>query len=98
MDNNGTPVELLFVDNFTSTLRPWYIQAVQARKPIWTSIYQLSLTPGKSLARVNTIVFGMSSVAPIFDSNGAVTVVGTELVLSDIAEFLGVSDSYRLKI
>jgi diguanylate cyclase (GGDEF)-like protein len=59
--------------------RPWYQQAVAAKKPIWTNIYP-GFTPG-------TIFLAGSQ--PLYDPQGKlVGVIGTDISLTNIQDFL----------
>ncbi|WP_404785754.1 ATP-binding protein [Altericista sp. CCNU0014] len=58
----------------------WYAQAAKAGKPIWTSIYQWQQRPE---------VLSISASIPIYDrSNALQGVLGVDLILSQIGEFL----------
>jgi signal transduction histidine kinase/CheY-like chemotaxis protein len=58
---------------------PWYTDAVKAKKPIWTQIYQWQEKPE---------VLSISSSFPIYSNNKLVGVIGVDLVLSQIGDFL----------
>jgi diguanylate cyclase (GGDEF)-like protein len=64
---------------FKVKTRPWYQQAVAAKKPIWTNIYP-GFTPG-------TIFLAGSQ--PLYDSQGKLAgVIGTDISLTNIQDFL----------
>jgi diguanylate cyclase (GGDEF)-like protein len=64
---------------FRVKTRPWYQQAVAAKKPIWTKIYP-GFTPG-------TIFLAGSQ--PLYDPQGQLAgVIGTDISLTNIQDFL----------
>ncbi|MCD8490252.1 MAG: ATP-binding protein [Desertifilum sp.] len=59
---------------------PWYADAVDARKPLWSQIYQWVDLPE---------IFSISASYPVYDENNElVGVLGVDLILSQISEFL----------
>ncbi|WP_052128489.1 cache domain-containing protein [Neosynechococcus sphagnicola] len=58
---------------------PWYTEAVSARQPIWSSVYQYVGLP----------VVAMTASYPLYDPAGKLQgVLATDLMLSDISRFL----------
>jgi adenylate cyclase len=60
--------------------RPWYKKAIEAGKPTWSGIYPFFSLP---------VRLGLTAVRPIHDENGNVVgVLGSDLVLTQISQFL----------
>jgi sigma-B regulation protein RsbU (phosphoserine phosphatase) len=60
--------------------RPWYVAAIQAGEPTWSSIYPFFSVPAR---------LGITAVRPISDPDGTVRgVLACDLVLSRINQFL----------
>lgn len=58
----------------------WYVDAVKAKKPIWTKIYEWNDKPGE---------LSISHSYPIFNNQGKLLgVIGVDLILNQINEFL----------
>lgn len=67
-------------DDFDPRTRPWFTKAVSERKQVWTDPYLFftSKTPGITVA------------SPVFNEEGGVTgVVGVDIDLSALSDFLG---------
>lgn len=79
-DSEGNPTTLLEKrQNFDPRQRPWYKQAQRANKPTWSPIY-----PDFKNPRL-TITLGQ----PVYDKTQVLRgVVGVDLMLSEIGEFL----------
>jgi signal transduction histidine kinase/DNA-binding response OmpR family regulator len=59
---------------------PWYTDALKAKKPTWTQIYQWIDKPE---------VLSISSSYPVYQRNGKlIGVIGVDLILSQIGDFL----------
>lgn len=66
--------------NFDHRREEWYIAAAEARKPVWSEIYQWEDKPE---------VLSISSSYPVFDNrNQLVGVLGVDLLVSNISQFL----------
>ncbi len=62
--------------------RPWYLDAQEAEKPIWTDIYQLS--------NRRQVRLGIMAAQPVYDNRGNfLGVFGADIVLSQLSDFLG---------
>ncbi|CAD5912302.1 Methyl-accepting chemotaxis protein TlpA [Planktothrix tepida] len=83
LDQQGNRVKLLKKAEYDPRQRPWYQQAKQAQKPIWTSIYPF-------FSRRNTdTALGMSVVWPVFDlQQNLQGVLCINITLLRITEFL----------
>lgn len=83
LDQQGNRVKLLKQAEYDPRQRPWYQQAKQAQKPVWTSIYPF-------FSRRNTdTALGMSAVWPVFDSEQNLQgVLCINITLLRITEFL----------
>ncbi|MEG3840114.1 cache domain-containing protein, partial [Microcoleus sp. herbarium14] len=80
-DSQGNRVKLVEISPkiYDPRIRPWYIAAAAAKKPIWTPIYTDFLT--RELA--------ITAALPIYDDAGKLLgVVGSDLLFSKIKEFL----------
>ena len=81
-DSEGNPTTLLEKEkgqNFDPRQRPWYKQAQRANKPTWSPIYRDFKNPRL------TITLGQ----PVYDKTQVLRgVVGVDLMLSEIGEFL----------
>lgn len=77
----GEPTKLLKITpNYDPRLRPWYIAPVRARKPIWTKIYTYFDSPKLAI----------TAAQPVYGKdNKLIGVVGADLLLSQINQFLG---------
>ena len=83
MDNRGkrTSQRLSVVKNYDARVRPWYQAALRAGKPTWSEIYQFS---SREVVRLGT-----TAVQPVYNDRGKfLGVVGTDIVLSQLSEFL----------
>ncbi|MGB3496445.1 MAG: ATP-binding protein [Elainellaceae cyanobacterium] len=81
VDTLGDRDQLLNVtENYDPRIRAWYQEAKAAGKARWTEVYQL----------VPELTLAISANAPLYDSSGNLLgVLGTDLALSDISDFLG---------
>lgn len=80
-DSQGNRVQLVQISPniYDPRVRPWYIAAAAAKKPIWTPIYTDFLT--RELA--------ITAALPIYDDAGKLLgVAGSDLLFSRIKEFL----------
>ncbi|PSB39596.1 histidine kinase [filamentous cyanobacterium Phorm 46] len=80
-DSQGNRVKLVEISNniYDPRIRPWYIAAALAKKPIWTPIYTDFLT--RELA--------ITAAMPIYNDAGKLLgVAGSDLLFSKIKEFL----------
>jgi signal transduction histidine kinase/FixJ family two-component response regulator len=80
LDRQGNRVRWVDADDtFDPRDRPWYKAAKQAQRAVWSDIYLFS----------SDNFPGITASAPIYDNKGKFKgVVGTDLVLSDISDFL----------
>jgi len=82
LDEADNSINLNNPRNYDPRLRPWYGDAVQAGKPVWTEIYQFVGSKG-------TEQMGMSYVYPYRNElNVLQGVLGSDFTLSKISEFL----------
>ena len=80
-DSQGNRVQLIQISPniYDPRIRPWYIAAALAKKPVWTPIYTDFLT--RELA--------ITAALPIYDAAGKLLgVAGSDLLFSKIKEFL----------
>ncbi|WP_366025328.1 PAS domain S-box protein [Microcoleus sp. PH2017_08_TRC_O_A] len=80
-DPQGKRVKLIEIspEKYDPRVRPWYIAAALAKKPVWTPIYTDFLT--RELA--------ITASLPIYDNDGKLLgVAGSDLLFSKIKEFL----------
>lgn len=80
-DDQGNRTSLLYsLPNNYPTMAPWYTEAVRAKKPTWTDIYQWTDLPD---------TLSISCSYPVYDRAQHLTgVFGVDLILSDISTFL----------
>ena len=93
-DNQGNRVDSKTTDDDADVREEaWYADAVLAGKPIWSQIYQWQDKPE---------ILSLSSSYPIYNTNHTlIGVIGVDLILSQISEFLShlhISPSARLFI
>ncbi|MBE9095677.1 PAS domain S-box protein [Tychonema sp. LEGE 07203] len=76
----GDATKLLKITpNYDPRLRPWYTAPVRARKPTWSKIYTYFDTPKLAI----------TAAQPVYGNRGElIGVVGTDLLLSQINQFL----------
>jgi len=76
----GEPTKLLKnTPNYDPRIRPWYTAPVLAKKPTWTKIYTYFDVPKLAI----------TAAAPVYDDrNKLIGVVGCDLLLSQINQFL----------
>lgn len=80
--NNGDRGKLLTgSEPYDPRTRPWYRAALKANKPTWSEIYQFSSR--------EVIRLGTTAVQPVYDNNNNLLgVVGTDIILSQLSDFL----------
>jgi len=79
-DSQGNRTKLLYSTNYDPLTDTWYADTVKAGKPIWSRIYPSEGFDGYVAASANY---------PIYDSNHKlIAVVGTDLLLSNISDFI----------
>ncbi|MGK7947228.1 MAG: ATP-binding protein [Xenococcaceae cyanobacterium] len=92
LDTQGKPMALISKDMFDPLTRPWYQVAVKSGRPTWSPIYVF----------VNPPRLGITHAVPIYDgSESLLGIIGADLTLSDISNFLrqlDVSDSGQVFI
>ena len=76
----GEPTKLLQITpNYDPRIRPWYTAPVLANKPTWTKIYTYFDVPKLAI----------TAAVPVYDArNKLIGVVGCDLLLSQISQFL----------
>jgi signal transduction histidine kinase/CheY-like chemotaxis protein len=80
LDGNRTKVVEVYSD-YEPLKESWYIETVKAGKTIWGSVYNWGDMPEILAATINS---------PIYDKNNRlIGVVGVDLMLSNISDFLG---------
>jgi PAS domain S-box-containing protein len=79
-DNQGNRTKLLEVKNWEPRAEAWYADAVKARKPLWSQIYQWEDKPE---------VISISSSYPVYNKTKTIAgVLSIDLLLSQISKFL----------
>jgi signal transduction histidine kinase len=79
-DSQGNRTKLLDSTNYDPLTDNWYADTVKAGKPIWSRIYPSEGLDGYVAASANY---------PIYDRNNKlVTVIGVDLLLSNISDFI----------
>jgi PAS domain S-box-containing protein len=80
-NNKGEPTTLVKVKpKFDPRVRPWYIAATEAQKATWSKIYADFTSKG----------LGITAAQPLYDGSGQLqAVLGTDLLFSQVNEFLG---------
>ncbi|MGL5508496.1 MAG: cache domain-containing protein, partial [Microcoleaceae cyanobacterium] len=79
-NEQGKPNKLLEVTpNYDPRKEAWYSEAIALEKPLWTQIYQWEDKPD---------ILSISSSYPVKINNKVVGVIGVDLILSQIGEFL----------
>jgi two-component system sensor histidine kinase ChiS len=79
-NSQGEPNKLLEVTpNYDPRKEAWYAEAIALGKPLWTQIYQWEDKPD---------ILSISSSYPVKVDNQVVGVIGVDLILSQIGEFL----------
>ncbi|MGL4375659.1 MAG: cache domain-containing protein, partial [Microcoleaceae cyanobacterium] len=80
LDSNGNILKKIKEKpNYNPAIRPWYIAAVQEGKPTWSSVYSY----------FNDSTLAITASRPIYSTKGQLMgVVGTDLILSQIDNFL----------
>lgn len=80
LDEQGSPTQLLATEPYPFQGDEWYVSAVTAGKPVWSSIYQWVDRPD---------VISISSSYPVYDaSNQLLGVLGVDFILTQISDFL----------
>ncbi len=79
-DEQGNPTKLLQTrPDYNPKIRPWYRKAVQTGQTVWSPIYVM----------FSHRLLGITLSEPVYDdTDGLVGVVGTDILLSEISEFL----------
>ncbi len=79
-DDRGNRQYIRTIDNLNDVFQEgWYADAVLAKKPVWTKVYQWDDKP----------VLSISASYPIYDkNNNLLGVIGVDLILSQISDFL----------
>ncbi|MBW4615386.1 MAG: response regulator [Desmonostoc vinosum HA7617-LM4] len=79
-DDHGNRRQLQSVKNYDPRLEAWYVDAVKFGKPVWSQIYQWEDKPE---------ILSISSSYPLYDdANRLIGVIGVDLILSQISNFL----------
>lgn len=80
-DSQGNRTQLATVNqNYIFQTEPWYVDTVQAGKPIWSRIYQWEVAP---------YPLSISANRPVYDRNkNLLGVIGVDQRLSQISNFL----------
>lgn len=79
-NQEGKPNKLLEITpNYDPRKEAWYAEAIALGKPLWTQIYQWEDKPD---------ILSISSSYPVKVNNQVVGVIGVDLILSQIGEFL----------
>lgn len=79
LDTNGQRGKIVDANDYDSTTRDWYKQAVQQQGPIWSKIYVLK----------NKNKLGITAAQPAWDNQGNFAgVMGVNLTLDVIANYL----------
>jgi signal transduction histidine kinase/CheY-like chemotaxis protein len=83
-DRQGNRTKLVLDEPYFPLTEPWYTETIKAGKPIWSQIYT---TEGNSDESEEYVA--ASANRPIYDKAGKVIgVIGTDLLLSNISDFL----------
>ena len=78
LDDSGQKQELITVDEYDPTLRPWYMNTLKTQANNWSKIY--TFTGGE---------LGITAAGLLKDSQGKIQgIVGVDLILSGIDRFL----------
>ncbi|WP_341528693.1 response regulator [Nostoc sp. UHCC 0302] len=87
-DNQGNRRQIQEVKNYDPRVEAWYADAVRLGKPVWSPIYQWKDKPE---------ILSISSSYPLYDdSNTLIGVIGVDLILSQINNFLANSNIRQL--
>jgi hypothetical protein len=79
-DAKGNPTRRIITEAFDFRVDSWYTDAIKARKPLWSEIYTWDDDPS---------VTSISASYPLYNPDGSLLgVIGIDLVLSQISEFL----------
>ncbi len=80
-NNKGEPTDLVKVKpKFDPRVRPWYTAATEAKKATWSKIYADFTSKG----------LGITAAQPLYNESGDLQAVfGTDLLFSQVNEFLG---------
>ena len=80
VDSEGNRTNIFDATEYYATQDEWYIEAIQAGKPIWTKVYTAEGFPG---------YVAISATYPIRKQNGSILgIFNIDLLLSDISKFL----------
>jgi len=83
LDRAGNTInkKISIVEKYDARVRPWYRAALKANKPTWSEIYQFS---SREVIRLGTM-----AIQPVYDNNNNLLgVVGTDIILSQLSDFL----------
>lgn len=70
--------------NYDPRTRPWYQQAIKAKKLIWTDIYKFH-----SFTKSTTYTYGITATIPIYNnSNQLQGVLGMDIAVNSIQQFI----------
>lgn len=79
LDEQGDRGEITKVHEYDPRVRPWYQEAVEARRPTWSSVYVFAEPPS----------LGITHVVPVYDVDADLQgVMAIDLTLADISDFL----------
>ncbi|MBU7583246.1 MAG: response regulator [Nostoc sp. TH1S01] len=79
-DHQGNCHQLTAIKDYDPRIEAWYADAVKMGRPVWSKIYQWEDKPD---------IFSISSSYPLYDkSNNIVGVIGVDLLLTQISDFL----------
>lgn len=79
LDEQGTIQEKVGEDTFEPRSRPWYVAAIAAQEPTWSPIYVFANPPR----------LGITQAVPLYRPDNSLRgVLGVDLTLSDISDFL----------
>ncbi|MGJ5629451.1 ATP-binding protein [Nostoc sp. CALU 1950] len=86
-DRKGNRRQLQQVKNYDPRVEAWYADAVKSGKPVWSKIYQWEDKPE---------ILSISSSYPVYDkTNQLIGVIGADLILSQIGNFLAKLNANR---
>jgi PAS domain S-box-containing protein len=81
LDKQGNRHKRVKIDpnRYDSRLRPWYQTAINARKAVWSPVYQSFAEPDLAI----------TAALPVYSANGKLQgVVGTDIYLEEVSRFL----------
>ena len=85
LDQSGNIIKTKYLTkHYDPRVRPWYQQAVEAGKPVWTDIYTFYV-----FDKSDYLVPGITAAAPIYDENKKIKgVVALDLTIDGIQHFI----------